>query len=276
MYPQLNFGLFTISAYSFFTAVALAAAVIGSYLYSARRGFKKADSLLMLLVMGVSAFIGARLFNVLVNFEWYRRDPSRIFSPEDTGFSLYGGILFAALAGLLIARARGINMWKFADTVTPFMGICIALMKIGCFLNGCCFGKETTLPWGVKFPPNSPAHLYQISQNPFGTFTISTVHPTQIYELLAALAGTALAFYIIGRRKKRADKTGKPARVDGTAFLAFAIFFSAFRWLNMSLRELPYSETVLNFWYPLFYATIIIICGFLIIRINLPNHSKNI
>jgi len=265
MYPRLNFGLFTVTAYSLFTAIALAAAVIGSYIYARRRGFKAADSLWMLLGMGLSVFIGARLLNVLVNYGWYVKDPLRIFSLDDKGFSLYGGVILAVLSGLLISRARRIPLLKFADTVTPFTGIAIALMRVGCFLNGCCFGKETSLPWGVKFPPYSPAHIYQISQNPFGAFSVPPVHPTQIYELIAALIGTALAFYII-RGSGRKQHNGHPAWADGTAFLAFGIFFSAFRWFNMQFRVLPYSDAVLNIWYPLLYAAIIIVCGWLLLN----------
>ncbi len=262
MYPQLNFGLFTVSAYSFFTAAALAVAVVGSYLYALRRGFKSADCLLMLFGMGLSVFIGARFFNVVVNYEWYRSDPARIFSLDDAGFSLYGGIIFAIIAGLLIARMQKISTWKFADTVTPFIGIGITLMRIGCFLNGCCFGKVTSLPWGVKFPPYSPPHLYQISQNPFSAFTVLPIHPTQIYELIAAVLGTLLALAILKKKKP-----------DGTAFLVFAIFFTAFRWLNMQFRVLPYSEAVINLWYPLFYAAIILVCGYFLIKINRTRHN---
>lgn len=261
MYPKLYLGLFTVGAYTFFTVTALLVAVIGSYWFARHRGFKKYDAMLMLLGMGLSVFIGARLFNIAVNYDWYRQDPARAVSLTATGFSLYGGILFAIVAGLLIARARKIPLMKFADTVTPFIGIGIVLMRIGCFLYGCCFGKVTNLPWGVTFPPYSPSHIYQISQNVFGAFEVHAVHPTQIYEMIAAVIGTVLALYIIGKKKN-----GRPAYADGTAYLAFAIFFSAFRWFNMQFRVLDYSDATLGVWYPLLYAAIIIVCGFLLIK----------
>lgn len=263
MYPELNLGLFTAGAYSFFTVTALLVAVIGSYLYAIRRGFKKTDSILMLLGMGVAVFVGARLFNIAVNYQWYLQHPARAVSLSASGFSLYGGIVFAIAAGALIARARKITLMKFADTVTPFIGIGIALMRIGCFLYGCCFGKVTNLSWGVTFPKYSPAHIYQISQDTFAAFKVAPVHPTQIYELIAAIIGTIIALYIIGKKKP-----------DGTAFLAFAIFFSAFRWFNMQFRVLDYSETVTTIWYPLFYAAIIIICGLTMVKLFRSRHKK--
>lgn len=256
MYPTLDFIFLQVASYSFFTIAALVVALAGSYRFALKRGFKKADVLIMLLGLGLSVFIGARLFNIAVNFDWYMKDPSRAFALTATGFSLYGGILLALIAGLLISHFRRIPLFKFADTVTPFIGIGIVLMRIGCFLNGCCFGKETDLPWGVTFPPMSPAHLYQISENLMGSTSVHAVHPTQIYELIAALIGTIIAFVLI--------KRGKP---DGTAFLVCGMYFSAFRWLNMQFRVLSYSDAMINVWYPLLYTAIIVLCGFLLIRI---------
>ena len=266
MHPNLNFFLFQIPAYSFFTVAALVTVVGGGYWFARKRGFKAVDSWLMLLGMGFAVFIGARLFNIVVNFEWYREDPSRIFSLTATGFSLYGGIVLAILVGALISYLRKIPLLRFADTVTPFIGIGIALMRVGCFLNGCCFGKETDLPWGVTFPPFSPAHLHQMSENILGSTSVNPVHPTQIYELFAALVGTYLAFILIKRGK-----------ADGSAFLAAGIWFSAFRWFNMYLRDLPYSDAVIHYYYPMLYMAVILVCGFVLTRHErsecLPLHS---
>jgi len=257
MYPNLDLVILQVSAYSFFTLAALVVVLAGSYWFAMKRGFKKSDVIVMLLGIGLSVFIGARLFNIAVNFEWYVEDPSRIFALTATGFSLYGGILLAVLVGLVISFWRKIPLFKFADTVTPFIGIGIALMRVGCFLNGCCFGKETDLPWGVKFPSISPAHMHQISDNLIGSTTVHVVHPTQIYELIAAVLGTIIAFYLI--------KRGKP---DGTAFLICGMYFSAFRWLNMQMRVLSYSDIMINVWYPLLYAAVIVVCGILLVQIN--------
>lgn len=255
MYPRLNFLLFELSAYSFFTILALIIVVAGSYWFARKRGFKKKDSILMLVGMGLSAFIGARLLNVIVNFDSYQDHLFKTFSLDFEGFSLYGGALFAVLAGLLIAHYRKINLFKFADTVVPFVGIGIALMRVGCYLNGCCFGKETNLPWGVKFPFLSPAHVQQLSENIISSTVVHAVHPTQIYEMIAAIICSIIAFILIKKKK--------PA---GNAFLVFVILFSAFRWFNMYLRVLPYSDTTINFWYPLLYFSIIILCGYLLIK----------
>lgn len=257
MYPLLDFGFIQLSSYSFFTVAALIAVVGGSYWFGKKRKFKESDLRWMLFGMGLSAFVGARFFNVLVNFDWYQDDPVRIIALNASGFSLYGGIFGAIFAGGVISYVRKIPLFKFADTVTPFIGLGIALQRVGCFLNGCCFGKETDVTWGVKFPTFSQPHLHQISGNLFNSVSVHAVHPTEIYELIAALVGTMIAFLLIKR-----------GRVDGTAFLVCGMYFSAFRWLNMQFRVLPYSEMMLNVWYPLFYLAIILVCGgvLLIIR----------
>jgi phosphatidylglycerol---prolipoprotein diacylglyceryl transferase len=255
MYPKLNLLRLEISAYSFFLVTALVVTVAGSWWYLKKRGFKDTEIVLMLAGMVVSAFIGARLLNIMVNPEWYAEDFSRIFAFSTKGLSLYGGILLAVLAGGLISYFRKIPLWKFADATIPFVMIGIAIMRIGCFLNGCCFGKETDLPWGVTFPPASPAHVHQFGDNFLDIVAVNPVHPTQIYEMLAALAVAILAFIII--------KKGKPS---GTAFLLCGIFFSAFRLFNMQLRVLPYPDEILMIWYPLLYVGIMIICGMLLYR----------
>ncbi len=255
MYPEIDLGFIQFSAYSFFTVAALIAAVAGMYFFALKRRFKRNDVLWMLISMSVAAFLGARLFNVLVNPEWYSEDPLRIFDLSFKGFSLHGGMFGAILAGLFVSRARKIDLFRFADTATPFIGIGIVLMRVGCFLNGCCFGKETDLPWGVTFPMFSPAHIHQMQGDILGSTVVHPVHPTQLYELFAALIGTILAFYMLKKKM--------PA---GAVFLICGIYFSTFRLLNMQLRVLPYSESMLSFWYPLFYLAIIAICSIFLIR----------
>ncbi len=263
MHPELDFHFFEVSAYTFFAYAALLVVVGGTFLFAGKQGFRAKDSLWMLLGMGISTFIGARLFNVLVNFPWYREDLSRIFAFDTRGFSLYGGIAMGMIAGFAISRYRKIPLVKFADTTTPFVGIGIAVWRVGCFLNGCCFGKETALPWGVTFPQFSPAHKHQISENFLDSLTVHPVHPTQIYELLAALFGSILIFFVLRKQK-----------VDGTASLVAAIWFTLFRLINMEFRVLSYSEGITRYFYPLFYIIILVGCVFWLYTIHKSGIGK--
>jgi len=238
-------------AYTLFMILAGITVIAGSLLYSLKRGLPFKQILYCLLIMFVSALIGARLLNVLINFSVYATEPAKIFVFNTTGFSLYGGIIFAVISGIISAKTFRINIWKFGDTVIPFVGIGIALMRIGCFLNGCCFGKETNLPWGVIYPNSSISGIYHITENPFSFTREIAVHPTQIYEMTAALIGAFVAFYLI--RKKT---------THGAAFFAFALWFTAFRWFNLNFRESPGTFSEINYFYPLLYFSIIMIVLF--------------
>lgn len=219
---------------------------------------------LTVLVIAIMAFLpGARLLNILINFDLYWNNPARIWSLNATGFSEYGGIIFAVVAGWIATRRLKIDIWRLGDLLAPNLGVGIAVMRIGCFLNGCCFGTETSLPWGVRFPMLSDAHLHQISEGKATILSPLPVHPTEIYELIAALIGTALAIVIL-----------KKKMTPGVAILVFAIWFTSFRLFNHFIRVMPPSFTAPDSFYPIFYSILIVISGALLyIRLKPKSQS---
>ncbi len=249
MHPYLYFWGLKISAYTLFTILALIVVSFCGYFFALKRGFTKRDSFVMIFSMSISAFLGARIFNFFVNYSYYENDFSRLFEISTRGFSLYGGAVFSVLSGLFVAWRRKLNLMRFADTMTPFVGLGIVLMRVGCFLNGCCFGKETDFLFGVVFPKFSPAHIHQLSGSLFGTSNIQPVHPTQLYEMFFVLFCVVFAFFALKRKFR-----------DGTVFLICGALFSAFRWINMYFRELNYSDFVVFIAYPAFYFSIICLC----------------
>ncbi len=250
------FGLaIHVSSYRFFMLLAIAIVVAGScwMIKKSELDFKK--SIIVLGVAIVAFLIGARLLNILINLGLYIEHPTRIWSLNATGFSEYGGIVGGAIAGLLAAKRLKLDIWRLGDLLAPNLGIGIAVMRIGCYLNGCCFGIETNLPWGVKFPMLSDAHLHQLSEGKTSILNVLPVHPTEIYELIAALIGTAIAIVIL--RKKM---------TPGVAILAFAIWFTTFRLLNHFIRVMPNSFDAPYLFYPIFYFVIIVTSSMLIYR----------
>lgn len=249
-----------ISSYRFFMLLAIVVAALGSYwmLNRSELNLKKA---LTVLVIAIIAFLpGARLLNILINFDLYWNNPARIWSFSATGFSEYGGIIIAVIAGWIAARRLKLDIWRLGDLLAPNLGIGIAIMRIGCFLNGCCFGTETSLPWGVKFPLLSDAHLHQLNEGTTSILSVKAVHPTEIYELAAALIGSVVAMVILRRRM-----------TPGVAILVFAIWFTAFRLLNHFLRVMPQSFDAPIWFYPVFYLALIVISSFLLFwRIKKP------
>jgi phosphatidylglycerol:prolipoprotein diacylglycerol transferase len=91
---------------------------------------------------------------------------------------LLGGVIGGVVAAYAYARAKKLPWLLVFDVLTPSLVIGIAIGRIGCFLNGCCFGFPTDLPWGCTFPEGSLAG---------SVYPNTPVHPTQFYEMLLML-----------------------------------------------------------------------------------------
>jgi len=237
-------------AYTVFMLLALAT-VFGGALYSIRKDKVSSSHAVVLLgVSAVVAFVGARLMHFVTDYSRYAETPSRLYALDFSGFSLFGGIIGGTVAAAVFAKIYKLNFWRLADLAAPFLGLGIVFLRIGCFLNGCCFGRETGLPWGMRFPFWSTPHRYQILHDPASLFFVNPVHPTQLYELLAAAVGIALAVFIL--RKKL---------FDGAAILVFVTWFSAFRIVNDQLRVAAPNFSAPNYFYPALYLILIAVCA---------------
>ena len=274
MYPfKLQFVLLGINVemgpYALFFLVAIVVAVVGCFLFARAREFNGKIILMMLIIMAVSAIIGARVLNALVNFSSYAADSGKLFEFGATGFSLYGGIMMAVVSAVIFCRIYKLDIFKLGDTFVPFLGISIAIMRVGCFLQGCCFGVETDLPWGVKFPLLSPAHLHQIGI--YGNFMeVYAVHPTQLYELFAAVILSAAAFMFLEKKPAKGPQGGAgraSGRANGLVLFGFIAAFSLFRLFNSFLRVSPDGFSAPPWFYPVFYLAIIAASGAFMLKL---------
>jgi phosphatidylglycerol:prolipoprotein diacylglycerol transferase len=202
--------------------------------------------------------VGARALDLFVAWRFYAEDPRRIAALDFAGFSVYGGLIAAAVAGVLLARAVRLDRWRLADHAIPELLLGEVLMRTGCFLNGCCFGVPTDLPWGVRFRPGTPAWMHELATGSGGLFAtlageMRPVHPTQVYEALGALLVAAVALMLARR--------GAPA---GVPFLAYAIGFTLVRFGNHFLRARINTVTAPEWFYPMLYATALAVLGALL------------
>ncbi len=207
MFPEVvSVGVLHVRSYGLMLAVAF---LVGTWLglKEARRLGLDPDNLVtVVLVTLVSSVIGARLLYVLEHLSEFRGEWSSILAVWQGGLTLYGGILAGAFAALLTARRLGMPMWKVADALTPSVALGTMFGRVGCFLNGCCYGHPTNMPWGVVYPPDSFAGL---------EFGDTPIHPAQIYN---ALFGLAL-FAVLWKLRIR-------VRVAGTLFWSFIVAFA--------------------------------------------------
>ena len=218
MHPHL-FGI--IKSYGLLMAVSF---VIGFWL-SVRRGRQRGfDPNLVLdfcLAIMISSLIGVRLFYVLTHFDdfepWYE-----MFFIWKGGLTLYGGILLATLTVWVFCRRRRIAFLPLADVLAPQVSLGIGITRLGCFLNGCCFGKPTDGPLGVRFPETCAA----------GWETgCAALHPTQLYSS----AGGFLVFALLLLWERRSS-------FPGATFARFLAFYGVTRFLVDNFRYYPQAD----------------------------------
>lgn len=210
MYPDVfHWGPIHVRSYGLMLAVAF---LVGTWiaLREARRLRLDPDRLVtVILVALVAGVLGARAMYVIEHIDQFRREWGSVLALWQGGLTLYGGVVAGAAAALIAARRLQLPMWPVADALTPSLALGMMFGRVGCYLNGCCYGRPTDLPWGVVFPADSFAGLE------FGT---APVHPSQIYFSLAGLLLFALAWFLRTR-----------IRTPGVLFWLFIALFGLTR-----------------------------------------------
>jgi phosphatidylglycerol:prolipoprotein diacylglycerol transferase len=120
------------------------------------------------------------------------------------GLAYYGGFLVAVPFAFYYVRKHGLGWWRTADLAAPGIMLGLFFGRVGCFFNGCCYGKPTPSALGVVFPRGGAAWRQQVDAHLIGLGqTALPVHPTQLYEALACLAIFAILYYYV-RPNRRA------------------------------------------------------------------------
>lgn len=203
----------------------------------------------------LSAIVGARLYYVFLHFDEFQNNLLSIFNPFQEGgvgiggLVMYGGFLGAILAGFIYFKTRKLPFRPYADAIAPSVGIGIFLTRIGCFLNGCCYGGPTSAFFGVIFPPHSPAGHYQRHVHVEGIEHLTTTHastpaiyPSQLFESIGGLA-IALIVMWVGRKKFFA---GLEFYLVGLLYsvLRFAVDFSRYYAPGEKLGPLSHNQVL--------------------------------
>lgn len=151
---------------------------------AARFGFSEEDLTSVTFWILVPGILGARILFVVQEWGYYKQHPAEIFS-QFSGLTSFGGLIFGFLGVLLWRWRRRVALWPLLDWLAPSFLVAHAIGRIGCLLNGCCYGGTCTLPWGIHVP-EQPGKL---------------VHPAQVYDALMNLAAlpVLLRFERIGR-----------------------------------------------------------------------------
>jgi phosphatidylglycerol---prolipoprotein diacylglyceryl transferase len=218
MHPILfQLGSFHIYAYGFFIALGFIFGLMVAILKAQREGIPFGTIIDLFFYTVLSALIGSRILFVLLNFDVYRQDPLRIFKIWEGGLVFYGGLILAFMVALWYMKWHRLPIWKLADLISPLIALGLSFGRIGCFFAGCCYGKETSLPWGVVFKnPDSLARLNV------------PLHPTQLYD---AANGLAIFLFLTWMEKRKT--------FDGQIFWLFLFLYSITRFFIEILRGDP-------------------------------------
>jgi phosphatidylglycerol:prolipoprotein diacylglycerol transferase len=160
------------------------------------------DSSALLLAAGIGGIVGAKIYYAILYGDWH-------LLLDRSGLVWYGALIGGTVAVLWTIRRRKLSVWPVTDLAGPAVAIGYAIGRVGCFLVGDDYGNPTDLPWGVKFPYGLPAPTTAaFMRSEYGASIpegvspneLVAVHPTQLYETLAALAICVLGVVLIKRR----------------------------------------------------------------------------
>ncbi len=123
------------------------------------------------------------------------------------GIVLYGGVILALIVYFIFCRVRRVRPLVLADLIIPSFFLALAFGRVGCFLNGCCFGDPCQLPWGVSFPQGSVPFAVMVERGSISPQAEATppLHPTQLYSAANALVLSLLTAWYYRRRHRDGD-----------------------------------------------------------------------
>ena len=157
----------------------------------------------------ISAIVGSRLLYIVVEYKEYISNPLRIFKVWEGGLVFYGGFIMAMAVVIIYIRKHEMNLWKVGDILAPSVAIGQGVGRLGCFFAGCCYGRETEVPWPFIFKdPNTLAPMDV------------HLHPTQLYD--SANGFIIFAILLILRKFKK---------FDGQLFWTYTLLYAVGRFI---------------------------------------------
>jgi phosphatidylglycerol:prolipoprotein diacylglycerol transferase len=192
MYNEIfNIGFISIHGYGLMIGIGILCALVTAGKRAKKKGLD-ADFVYSLGVVAlIFGFIGAKLLYCIVEMNAFFNEPMRILS--GSGFVLYGGIIGGILAAIMYCKSKRVNFFQYFDLTVPSVALAQGSGRIGCFLAGCCYGRETDSAIGIVFHNSSIA--------PNGIKLI----PTQ----LLSSAGDFLIVIVLLLYARKDRKTGK-------------------------------------------------------------------
>lgn len=211
----LQIGDFTIRSYGFMAMVGFLVGWLLMHLNRKHAGLTEDQAANLLLVAMVTGILGARIFYVALEWDYFARNPGQIVRIDRGGLVFYGGFLLAMGSVIGYCRWRHLDVVRVLDVFAPAMSAAHACGRIGCFLNCCCYGSVTASCFGVRYPAGSEAALKYPGQK---------LHPIQLYEAAENILACGLYFYLVRKGRR------------GMAMAAYMLVYGVCRFVNEFFR----------------------------------------
>ncbi|MEW5693413.1 MAG: prolipoprotein diacylglyceryl transferase [Candidatus Hydrogenedentota bacterium] len=225
MHPILfQIGSLNIHTYGLLVATGVFAGILIFHRECKKLGLSSNEITDFAVYIILASLVGARLFYVITDFNYYLKNPLEIIFSR-SGFVFYGGFLAGALTAVGLTIFKKYPFWKVSDAVALALTLGHSIGRLGCFFQGCCYGKITTSPLGIRFPQGSTV-ADCLGVDPFSLLT-PPVFPTQLFES----AGLFLIFLILFFYKKY-----KSDFVPGFLILLYGIMYGSLRFCIEFLR----------------------------------------
>ena len=253
MYNDIfTIGPVTIHGYGLMIATGVLCALVIGIRRSRSRGMDPDIVMSLGLIALAAGFLGAKLLYCIVELPSFLNNPLIIFSGN--GFVVYGGIIAGVLASMAYCRKKKVSFLQYFDLVIPSVAVAQGFGRIGCFLAGCCYGCETSLPIGIVFQhsdiaPNGiplfPTQLFSSA----GDFAIALILILYARRAKAngKVAGLYLILFSVGRfiiEFFRADERGSVGVLSTSQFIA--LFILAGGLLLFFLDRLPWLRSLFS------------------------------
>ncbi len=222
MFPTIfEIGSFQLSTYGLMMMLAFLAGISLAVSRGKSRNIPKDFIQDLSTMILLSSLVGARGLYALTHLDEFRGNWISVISPFQpdgrfgiAGLVLLGGVLAAIAFSVYYTRKKGHSIPDVFDLLAPSLALGIAIGRVGCLMNGCCYGDTCDLPWAVTYPLSS--HLHHLGP----------VHPTQLYSILANLIVMGILLKVATRRQ-----------FPGQIFALFLILYSPGRFIVEFLRD---------------------------------------
>jgi phosphatidylglycerol:prolipoprotein diacylglycerol transferase len=223
MHPRLfELGPLTVYTYGVLLAAAYLLGLKFAMVRAQSRGLDQTRVLDLGIYIIISALVGAKLLLFVTDFRTFTANPRELLTLARSGGVFYGGLILAVVVALWYIRRIGLPLWTTCDVFAPGIALGHVVGRFGCFFAGCCWGKETTVPWAITFTdPYAAANV--------GTPLNVPLHPTQLYEAGAEALILVLLLATESRGKRFAGRT----------FWLYMLLYSISRYVIEMYRDDP-------------------------------------